>query len=370
MKLEALSRHELLACMQCGVCVGSCPLSTRSTLNVRRITASLMTKSLEVGDELWDCTTCYLCVYRCPRGTKPLDLIIELRSERVEAGKIPPTLRDSLENTFKQGNPWGKSRVKRGEWASGLGIKRLLEHEDSKILLFTCCASAYDPRAQEAARALVKVLKAAGVEPAFLGEDEVCCGNEVYNIGELGLFEELMETNKANMGEGVETIITTSPHCYYAFKNRYLGLKAEVLHYTQFLARLLDEGLLKLKGLADVVVTYHDPCYLGRRSGVYEEPRKLLKAIRGVKLVEMERSRSRSLCCEGGGGRMWFEGPPGRRLAEVRVVEASSTGASILATACPFCLANLEDGVKTAGLEDKLRVMDVAELLAQALPSS
>lgn len=366
-----LRGYGALACMQCGVCSGGCPISTKSRLNVRRLVNLLVVKregpGLE-GSELWDCTTCYVCSYRCPRSVKLLDLIVSLRGALVEGGRVPSTLSEALENVFKYGNPWGRSRAKRGEWAQGLGVRALSEAKRADVLLFTCCASAYDTRAQLATRALAEVLRAARVDFAILGEEEACCGNEVYNIGELGLFEVLMEHNlDALRRYEVSLVVATSPHCYHALRNRYRGLGVEVKHYTQFLCELVDEGRLKIGTKVEGRGTYHDPCYLGRHNKVYEEPRKLLEGLFSEGLVEMDRSYGRSLCCEGGGGRMWYEGPPGKRLGEVRVEEALSTGASVVAVACPFCLLNLEDASKTLGVEDRLAVMDVAELVLRCL---
>ncbi|RLI17901.1 hypothetical protein DRO54_10840, partial [Candidatus Bathyarchaeota archaeon] len=188
----------------------------------------------------------------------------------------------------------------------------------------------------------------------------------IYNLGEIGLFEFLVEENISLFEKyKFERIFTTSPHCFYAFNNRY-NPRVEALHYTQLFSELLDSGKLKFNRKIEGIATYHDPCYLGKRSKIYEEPRKILENIPGLKLVEMGRSRNTSLCCEGGGGRMWMD-IPGTRLAEIRVQEALETGANILVTACPFCLLNLEDAVKTTGNEDKLQVLDVAELVIRAL---
>jgi Fe-S oxidoreductase len=295
-------------------------------------------------------------------------LIIGLRGHVLETGRIPPTIRDALENVYKHGNPWGRPKAKRAEWAEAQRIKRLGGEVKADNILFTCCASAYDSRGQQAATALAKTLERLGVDFGILGEAEACCGNEAYNMGEQGLFELLSEqnVNQLNRFEGA-TIITTSPHCYNAFKNRYKGLKLPAQHYTQLLASLVDQGRLKPSGRVEAVATYHDPCYLGRHNGIFDEPRKVIESIPGLKLVEMERARRRSLCCEGGGGRMWHEGPPGSRLSEQRILEALDAGASILVVTCPFCVSTLEDAVKTLGKEEELKVMDLAELLLQAL---
>jgi len=367
---DFISKFDLRLCMQCGVCTGSCPLTIRSSLNMRRlINEFVMDGGKLTGEhpELWDCTTCLTCRSRCPRGVEILDLITGLRSSILEAGRVPPTLRDALENVYKHGNPWGKSRAKRVEWISGLKIKKLEEGVKADNVLFTCCASAYDTRAQKATIALVQSLEKLNVNLGTLGEAETCCGNEVYNMGETGLFELLSEENADRLNKYEVPVITTSPHCYNAFKNRYKGIKPAVQHYAQYLAKLVDEDKLKFNKRVEVIVTYHDPCYLGRHNNVYDEPRKVIESIPGVKLVEMDRNMRRSLCCEGGGGRMWYEGPPGTRLSELRILEALDVNANILITTCPFCLANFEDAVKTVGKEEQLKVMDLAELVIQAL---
>ena len=371
--LKLVKEYDAILCMECGTCVGSCPLSEKSAMNFRKTVARIilgLEKSISGRSEFWDCTTCSTCKIRCPRGVNTVDLIIEFRKNMIEYGRIPPMIRDALENVYKHGNPWGRSRMKRGDWTEDLPIIKVGE-QAVKNILFTCCSSAYDSRAQEAARALAKILLGQQVEFGILAEKETCCGNEVYNMGEEGLFELLMEENIENLNKYTrETIITTSPHCYNAFKNRYEGLKPQVKHYTQVLAELVDNGKLKFDRRIELTVTYHDPCYLGKYNGIYEEPRKIIESIPGVKLVEMDRNRMNSLCCEGGGGRMWYDGPPGPRTSEKRITEALNTGATMLVTTCPFCLATLEDAAKVVGVEDKLKVVDLSELLTIALSNS
>jgi Fe-S oxidoreductase len=218
-------------------------------------------------------------------------------------------------------------------------------------------------------RALVRAFAAAGVDFGTLGTQESCCGNEVRRMGEMGLFEMLVEENgEIIRGVGAGRLVTTSPHCFNTFKNEYSLDGMEVLHYTQLVARLIEEGRLKLANEVKKKITYHDPCFLGKQNHVFDEPRAVLAAIPGVELVEMDRSRERSLCCEGGGGRMWAEGTNlEERLASQRVHEAAETGAEILAVACPFCLLTLEDAVKVQGLDERLKVMDIMELVNLAL---
>ena len=287
----------------------------------------------------------------------------------LKKGWFPRTLGDALEGVFKYGNPWGTSRSKRSEWAKDLKVKYVSEGEKAELLYFVCCAPSYDSRAQEVARAMVKNLNKLAIDFSILGNKENCCGNEIYSIGEKGLFEELVNKNLSLFDQyGIKKIVTTSPHCYNAFKNRYGRKDLEVQHYTQYFANLIDEGKLKFSGKIEKVVTYHDPCFLGRQNNIYEEPRKIIESIPNVKFVELTMSRGRSLCCEGGGGRMWYDIPrEWERLAETRVKEALNVGAEIIAVACPFCLLTFDDAIKTMGIEGKIQVKDIMELVNEAL---
>jgi Fe-S oxidoreductase len=367
---QLLDQLDLFGCIQCGKCTGGCPVSATTALNVRFLIYETLVNALpDVGhmEELWDCTCCFTCVQRCPKDVRPAELIISLRSHLVEGGKVPGTVGDALMGIFRQGNPLGFAREDRAAWAEGLGIKP--SQEGCEFLLFTCCSSAYDVQAQPGTKALARSLQAAGVDLGSLGTQETCCGNEVRRVGEAGLFEMLVEEGKPALeSAGGQRIVTTSPHCFNTFRNEY-GLESmEVLHYTQLVAELIEEGRLQFSGRAEAVVTYHDPCFLGKQNQIFDQPRAILQAIPGVTLVEMDRNRERSLCCEGGGGRMWFEGTnTEQRLAFQRVHEAVETGADVLAVACPFCLAMLADAAKVQGLEDRLKVMDIMQLVDMAL---
>ncbi len=366
-------RFELAACLQCGRCTGGCPMSLRSPLNSRRLLYESLVRedgeALLDRDEVWDCTACRTCADRCPRELKPVEVVRAIRTLKVEGGRIPETAMAALESSLKHGNPWGRSRQKRSAWAEGgVSVRSLDEGHESGRLWFVECTAAYDPRCQAMARALAKLFAAAGYDYTTLGNDEVCCGSEVLRLGELGLFEELRETNRETFRElGFREIVATSPHCAATFRDDY-GLDTPVLHYAQALAGLLAEGRLPLERPVPLRVAYHDPCYLGKQAGVYEEPRAVLRAVPGVELVEFDRCRERSLCCEGGGGRMWLEGlGEGERNAQRRVRDAADLGVDAVVTACPFCLLTLEDARKTTGLEEKLEVIDLAELVARAL---
>jgi Fe-S oxidoreductase len=380
---------ELFGCIQCGKCTGGCPVARKTTLNIRTLIYHMLVDSdidVRSHEELWDCTACFTCVERCPKDVQPAELIIALRGELVESGRIPETVGTALMGIFRQGNPSGMARQDRELWAEGIESNleeaKKAAQEGCDLLYFVGCIPSYDQRVQPVARALMRTFGKAGLDVGTLGTEESCCGNEVRRMGESGLFEMLVEENgELIRSVGARQVVTTSPHCFNTFKNEYGLDEMEVLHYTQFLARLIEEGELTFGGsLASEegdkkAVTYHDPCFLGKQNQIFDEPRAILEAIPGVKLVEMDRNRDRSLCCEGGGGRMWVEGTNlEERLAFQRVQEAADTGADILAVACPFCLLTLEDAVKVKGLDEQLQVMDIMELvdltLEEGVPNS
>jgi Fe-S oxidoreductase len=365
---ELAQKHKLLECIQCGTCTGSCPVAKKANLNVRRYmreVATLGKLTQHSQNELWSCTTCATCGVRCPKDLNPHEFLIDIRGMAVEEGQIAPTIRDALESIFKNGNPWGRTRNKRSEWTQDLNLKHVSQGVET--LFFVGCTAAYDPRVQNVPKSLVKCFEKAGLNFGILGDEENCCGSEVYGMGEKGLFDFLVEENLKTFNKyNVKQAVTSCPHGYNSFKNRYNQTSFEIKHHSQLLANLIETGKLTLSKQLDKKVIYHDPCFLGKQNNIYEEPRKIIESIPSVKLLEFDRSRARSICCEGGGGRMWVD-IPGERLAEARVKDAAETGADILAVACPYCLLTFEDAVKTTGLEGKLQIMDLAELLALAL---
>ena len=272
------------------------------------------------------------------------------------------------------GTPGEYRRTKGPSGSKGLPedlkVKDFSQGDRAEFLYFVGCTASSDPRIQEIAKSFVFGLQQAEVDFGILGNEEQCCGNEIRRMGEAGLFEELVEGNMKQFDTyQIENIITTCPHGFNALKNEYPQGKFNVLHATQLLAKRLEEGKLSLTQQVKKVVTYHDPCFLGKQNSIFDEPRILLNAIPGLTFKELDRSRERSLCCEGGGGRMWVESSTdtGQRLAEIRVRDAVELGAEILATACPLCVLTLEDAAKTSGFEEKIKVMDVMELLAEAM---
>jgi Fe-S oxidoreductase len=371
-KEELLQKFELYGCFQCGKCTGGCPVSLKSKLNIRKLMIEVLLRenlgNMVQRDELWDCTTCKTCTLRCPRGLEPMNLLIGMRALSVEEGHIPKTIIEALESAYKYGNPWDAAKNKRSDWASELELKAFPQGDKAANLYFVCCTAAYDTRVQNVARSLVQCFRHIGYDFATLGNDETCCGSEIRRMGEEGLFEMLMEGNIESFNKyDIRSIVTTSPHCYNTIKNDYGQEGLNVSHYTQVLAEAIKDKNPFSRNM-EKVITYHDPCFLGKQNGIFDEPRQILQSIPGVTFIDFDRSREKSLCCEGGGGRMWVESSDqGPRLAEIRVQDALDMGAEILATACPFCLLTLEDAVKTTGNEEKLRVMDISEILLEVL---
>jgi Fe-S oxidoreductase len=287
------------------------------------------------------------------------------------AGYIPEALRISMKNISAAGNPLGEAREKRADWAKGLPVRPFAL--GMELLYFPCCIPAYDPLASRVARATAHVLHRAGVDFGILGSQESCCAESVRKAGNESLFQSLAQSNiRAFSENGVEKILTTSPHCYNTFKNEYpqLGGDIEVIHYTQYFAQLINQGKLKFIKSLDKRVTYHDPCYLGRHNGIYDEPRQILESIPGLKLIEMEDKREQALCCGGGGGRIWQESKKGERLSDLRLKQAIEVGAEILAVACPYCMLNLADSILTADKSEIIEVKDIAELVWEAIAAT
>ncbi len=364
--------YNLNICIQCGTCTGGCPVKWRSPLNMRRLVRQSYLEidpfSLFKKPELWACTTCSTCSLRCPAGVKNVEFIMGIRNYLANKGEVPSTIRDALENTFLQGNPWGRFRDRRADWAKDLGVK-IIGEGATETLLYVGCAPSYDPRVQGVSAALVRILQKVQLDFGILGKKESCCGNEIRRMGEQALFKKLVKDNTNLFKKsGIKRIITISPHCFNAFKNEYPDLGIPVQHYTQVVAELIETGKLKMSKELNLPATYQDPCFLGKQNQIFDEPRKILTSIPGLEFTEMDRSKQRSLCCEGGGGRMWAEGgTEGTRNAAIRIKEAVALGAKVLATSCPFCLLTLEDAVKTSGSADQIVVKDIAELFAESI---
>ncbi len=351
-------------CYQCGACTASCPLNLFNgvRINPRRIIWNIQ-QGLPTDVDPFLCMMCMACEASCPRGVRILDVIRLLRIEAYQANKAPQRLVQVLWNVYEEGNPWGYPAKERGKWLETIRSDNI--KDKAKTLLYVGCVSSYDIRLQRVVKSLVNLLSGSNIEFTVLGDREKCCGDSVMNVGETGFLEELIQDNiKLFREKGAETIITISPHCYQMIKNIYPGYGGDfqAMHYTEYLAKLLDENKLQIDARYEGVITYHDPCYLGRYSGVFEEPRKLLEQVKDLELVEMPMSRWLTLCCGGGGGKIFMETKPEERPANVRIKQAAEANAGTLVTSCPYCIINFEDSLKLQRVG--LKVMDLAEVLA------
>ncbi len=373
--LMEMGAETLDMCMHCGLCAGICPWRlvpgrTGEEFNIRRMQrmGQLGIEGFEEENILFACSTCGMCQSNCPRGVEIIGNVRAMRASIVGGGMPPAALRPILGGTHANGNPWSGPREKRTQWQEGLDIPSF--GPDTEYFLFVCCHSCYDPRGQKIARSIARLLRKGGVSFGVIGQEESCCGESIRKVGDEELFQKLAGANmELFAARGVRKIITTSPHCLWSFKNDYaaLGAQWEVFHYTEILSHLFAEGKLTLPGKAETRVAYHDPCYLGRHSGIYDAPRDLLAHARGVEAKELERSRSHSLCCAGGGGRIWAEVPLGERFGELRVSEAVDSGAQVLTTACPFCVNMLTDACTSMDKQDILEIKELSEILAECL---
>ena len=318
-------------------------------------------------DEIWSCTTCGACEQECPVAIEYIDKMIDLRRGMVDEGLVPQSLQKPLSALEKRGNPWGKMEKKRGDWASGAGcaVKRLDNGDAAETLYFVDSITSYDDRMQAIAQATARILCACGVDFGVLGKDEKDSGHEVRRFGEEMLFQSLKEQNtEAIRGAGVARIVTADPHAYNALRKDYSGLPP-VQHISEVILAALGSGALRLTPWADgKTVVYHDPCYLGRHNGLYDAPRRVIDDIPGMRRVEMIADcRDRSFCCGGGGLMLFYEPEEEMRMGVVRVKMARKAGADIIVTACPFCLVNIEDAIKVAGLEGRMEAIDLCELV-------
>lgn len=380
--LDATPRGERLRlCLQCGDCSGICPFGYLMIYPPSRLIAALRADRFDKvlsTDAIWMCVSCYACTAVCPAQI-PLTpgLMARTKEELLLAGNVPAELQNALANSQRYGNPLGESPRKRADWANGISpeVKILGKiKQPVDILWFVGDYPSYHPRVQATAKALAKILNALGVDFGILGPEESSDGDSQRLAGERGLFEMLADKNSKVFSKyKFKEIVTTDPHAYNAIKNEYprLGISYPIRHYTEFLAEYLDQLKPLLKREIKAKVAYHDPCYLGRANGIFDQPRALLNAVPGVELVEMPHNHINSLCCGGGGGGMWLDGfqweKAHTRLSEWRVREALSVGADILAVACPYESPRFEDAAKTVQGASQLKVRDIAELLVETM---
>jgi len=358
-------------CYQCGTCTGTCPWNLVTSFIVRKIMHKAQLGLTDFGDEeLWTCATCAACVKRCPRGVEIIDVMRGFRKVIAEmgAGVVPESLRITMKNISSLGNPQGEPEEKRADWAQALGVKA--HTPEAEWLYFSCCVPAYDSKVRRMASSTTEILNKLGLTYGIAGTKERCCGESVRKAGSESVFQSLAAANIQTFNEsGAKKVLVSSPHCYHTFKNEYpeLGAEFEVVHVTQLLDQLIQEGKLSLSKEIKKKVIYHDPCYLGRHNDEYEAPRRALQAIPGVELIEFPDNRESAICCGGGGGRIWMETPRGQRFSDLRLEQAAELGADILAVACPYCMLNFDDSLLTAGKEGVMEIKDVAELVLEAI---
>jgi len=406
---------DFYTCTECGRCSDNCPAhKTGKLLSPKHLTLALRdhlyeneTNLIEKGmrsheekkdgetlletidlvpnivhpDVLWGCTSCRACEEQCPVMISYVDKIVDMRRNLVMVkGEFPHTLQKPFQGMEVNGNPWNLSRMDRSAWTEGLDIATMSTKPDAKVLYWVGCAASYDDRAKKVARATARLMQQAGIDFAILGEEESCTGDPARRAGNEFLFAMLAEANAEVLGTykeqgGMKTVVTACPHCFNSLKNEYpdFGVNLEVVHHSDFLMGLVAEGKLKPTKRVEEKVVYHDSCYLGRYNDIYDSPRDILRSIPGIELVEPDYwTKSRGLCCGAGGAQMWMEEQNNNRVNVKRTLQLLDTGAKTVASGCPFCMTMLTDGVKSQSLEDKIKQMDIAEILYEscALPAT
>lgn len=375
-EISHFTQQQLLSvdsCMSCGRCERACPaFASGKPLSPKSIVLNLKAQMESPGamplqgdrisaETLWSCTMCQACVYECPTLIGHVDLILDMRRHLVGEGSISGPPAKSMRNIGTQFNPYGRPHSERFAWADGLDVPTVEANPAFEYLLWVGCSASYDPRAQKVARATVELFKEANVNFAVLGPHERCTGDSARRLGDEFLFQEMVKTNIETLAEfKVKKIVTPCPHCMNSFRHEYpqFGAKYEVVHHSELLADLVENGKLPRQE-SNEKVTLHDPCYLARVNGQTESTRSILNGEQ----TEMPRHGKQTFCCGAGGGRMWFEEAPDQRVSRLRAAEAIATGANVVATACPFCLNMMTDGIASTTGGENIKVMDVAEIL-------
>lgn len=366
-------------CFQCGKCASVCPWFQVGTYEflvfrfpmetVLGLIASSEDKEelAKEVDKIYRCVGCEACVDQCPLGVNMPNILRSARRILVDFGSYPETLKSVVLKIKNVGNPLGEPREKRADWAKEAGVDEFKSGMD--LLYFPCCVPAYDARIQGVARATAYLLQHANVSFGILGSQESCCGEAIRRVGAEAVYKETAQSNIKNFqAAGVQRILVSSPHCYVTFKKEYpeLGGSFDAVHVTEYFGQLIEQGKIQPGKVFNHKVVYHDPCTLGRQSGIYDAPRNILRSIPGLELVEVEEfSRNLSLCCGAGSGALWIDWPKGERMADIRIRQLVDTGAEVIAVACPYCLQMFEETVKAMNLD--IKVMDVCEILRESL---
>jgi Fe-S oxidoreductase len=386
---------DLYTCTECGRCQNVCPAwNTGKPLSPKLLIMNLRDHLFEEGPKIlaaqgkgedhetvplnpqvvedevvWDCVTCGACMQECPVNIEHIDHIVDMRRNLVMAeSRFPTEAGTLLRNLENSNNPWGMQQGSRGDWATGLDFEvPTVNGTASEYLYWVGCAGSFDERARKITQSVARVLNRAGVPFAILGPQELCTGDPARRAGNEYLFQMLAEQNVETLNsKKVQKVVVNCPHCFNTLRNEYpqYGGTYEVIHHTQLFAKLIEDGKLQPTEEVETLLTYHDPCYLGRHNDVYDAPRKVLDAMPGVTTVEMLRHKERAFCCGAGGARMWMEEHLGKRINSERTDEAVSTGADTMGVACPYCLIMLDDGAKAKG--GQLQVLDVAQIVDRA----
>ncbi|WP_279342560.1 (Fe-S)-binding protein [Geotalea sp. SG265] len=359
-------------CYQCGLCDSVCPWNRVRKFSMRKVVRQGTFGLTEIEQEdIWRCSTCGTCPSRCPRGVNQIEAGVAMRRIGAEYDVYPGhvgTIRNVVASLTSEGNSLGGERAKRTEWAKDLPVKAY--SEGMELLYFTGCYLSYDPRMRKVAAATAQILNKAGVNFGILGEKESCCGESIRKTGNEDLFKKLAKENIRNfIDNGVKKVLVSSPHCYHTFKNEYpeFMVHFEVVFISQYIGELIKDGRLTINKEYAKKVTYHDPCYLGRHNGIYDEPRAVLQQVPGLDLLEMADNREKSLCCGGGGGRIWMETPKEERFADLRLRQAVDVGAEVLATSCPYCITNFTDSSLDLAEHEKVEVKDLTEIILEVI---
>ena len=392
---------DLYACTECGHCTANCPAAiSEKPLTPKDLIVDLRDHLFATGKELldrrerektqekeegvcvitdvlpegilWDCTNCMACMEACPVGIEHVTKIVDMRRYLVlMESSFPAEVQPAFRGMERNSNPWNLGRSTRADWAKKLDVNILSEgNGDVDILYYVGCAGSYDARNQKVAKSMVKILKAAGINFGILGTEEGCCGDSARRIGNEYLYQMMAQENIETFNKyKFNKIVVTCAHGYNTLKKEYpeFGGTFEVVHHTEFILDLIKKGKISLKGNLDRKIAYHDPCFLGRYNNIYEAPRQILESISGVRLVEMDRNRRLAFCCGAGGGRMWMERVRGQRVYAIRTEQALAKEPDQIATACPFCMTHFEDGLIFYDVVEKLKVRDIAEIVASQL---
>ncbi len=399
-QLQWTSLLDSVSCIECGRCTIVCPANqTGKPLDPKKIMVDIKHSMIDnkatmlhsenasasvenlIGEpyiseeELWGCTSCHACVEACPVGNNQLDAIIDMRRNLVLAeSRFPTELQTAFTNMENQSNPWGISSASREEWCADLGVKKMAQDSNVDVLYWAGCAASFDERNKKIARSFVSILQKAGINFGILGNEENCTGDSARRGGNEYLYQTLAQKNIETFNKyNVKNIVTACPHCYNTLKNEYsqLGGNYNVKHHSDYIDDLIRDKKIqldknKIEGMKDRRATYHDSCYLGRYNEIYEEPRTLVKKALGMDLAEPSDTKRTSLCCGAGGAQMWME-EKYERVNDKRTGQLVDTGADTIATACPFCVTMISDGIKNKHLSDDIKVLDVAELVAASM---